>query len=796
MNKESSSAVAERFFSFIVNRPAAFLLIGLVLIGIAASFVPQMTKDTSADSFMDPNDPALVYRDKVRETFGLKDPMVIAVVNQGEHGVFTPNTLSLVSWLSEEIAEVPGVDPEKITSIATEDAITGVADGMEVEPFYETPPTSQTEANKVRQAVMDFPLYVGSIVARDASATLVVMETLDDDEATRIYGDLLDLVARAPVNDSESLYVAGPGAVSGYLSSYIDQDAIRLYPMTGLIITLVVLLAYRSWHVALLCTYVMLGTVAIALGAMAGSATPFYVISNALPVVLIGIAVADSIHILGTYYEELASNPDIDRKEAIVNTMTKMWRPVTFTSLTTIAGFTGIYVSSYMPPMQAVGLFASIGVATALVYSIFILPAGLAVLKTPLSAAYRHHSNINDATDSFGKLMSGIGRFVTHRPIPVLGAAVVVVGLGIAGASQLKVDEAWINNFKPSEPIYIADNAINTALDGTYYLDVVIETPDDEAMLAPKHLQKIAELQAFLETLPHVNGTTSIVDYLKQMNKAMNENQPEAYALPDGSDLAAQYLLLYSASGSPSDLEDQIDYDYRLANVRAMLDSGFYSDSKVVIEQLALYLENNFNTDEIQATISGQVAVSNKWISQLAESHFRGLFFALLCVWIMAALSFRSAVAGILTVVPVALSVLFIYAVMGFSGIWLGVGTSMFAAIAIGVGVDFSIHTVNRLIELIKKQRIPMDRAFELLYPSTGRALLFNFAAVFFGFGVLATSQVPPLVKFGTLVAVAVTASFIASMMLIPPLVKLLKPRFLGLHQQLPSSSALGEAKI
>ena len=795
MDNDPASTVAGRFFSFIVNRPAPFLIIGAAVIGIAASFIPQITKDTSADSFMDPADPALVYRDKVKDTFGLRDPMVIAVVNAGEHGVFTPQTLNLVSWLSDNVAEVPGIDPEKITSLATEDNVTGVADGMDVEPFFETPPATQAHADRIRRAVMDFPLYVGSLVARDTSATLIVMETLNDDDATRIYKDLLDLAARAPAQNGESLYVAGPGAVSGYLSAYIDQDALRLYPLTGLIITLVVLLAYRSWHVALLCTYVMLGTVAVALGTMAGSGTPFYVISNALPVVLIGIAVADSIHILGAYYETLAQHPTIDKKQAIVNAMTKMWRPVTFTSLTTIAGFAGIYLSSYMPPMQAIGVFAGIGVATALAYSIFILPAGLAVLKTPLSAAYRQHANLHDATDVFGKAMNGVGRFVTRRPTPVLGVAAAIVALGIAGASQLKVNEAWIHNFKPSEPIYIADNAINQALDGTYYLDIVVEAADEAGILSPENLQKIARLQTFLESLPHVNGTTSIADYQKQMNKAINENDPDAYALPNDADLAAQYLLLYSASGSPSDLEDQIDYDYRTANVRAMLDSGLYSDSNRVIAPLRHYLDDNFNTAGLHATISGQVAVSNQWISQLAQSHFRGLAFALLCVWIMATLSFRSAVAGLLTVAPVTLSVLFIYAVMGFTDIWLGVGTSMFAAIAIGVGVDFSLHTVDRLIELIKKQRLTPDRAFERLYPSTGRALLFNFAAVFFGFGVLATSQVPPLIKFGTLVAVAVTASFIASMMLIPPLVKILKPRFLGLHEPSPTGDALGDVK-
>ena len=105
----------------------------------------------------------------------------------------------------------------------------------------------------------------------------------------------------------------------------------------------------------------------------------------------------------------------------------------------------------------------------------------------------------------------------------------------------------------------------------------------------------------------------------------------------------------------------------------------------------------------------------------------------------------------------------------------------MFAAIGIGISVDFSIHTMDRLIALVREQRRPLDEAFEMLFPSTGRALLFSFAAMVLGFGVLLTSEVPPLNRFGALVGVAVTISFIASMTLLPALIKVLQPAFLNI---------------
>jgi predicted RND superfamily exporter protein len=308
----------------------------------------------------------------------------------------------------------------------------------------------------------------------------------------------------------------------------------------------------------------------------------------------------------------------------------------------------------------------------------------------------------------------------------------------------------------------------------------MIETPEPEGLLEPARLQRIEALQRFLESLPHVNGTTSIADYLKQMNKAVNENRPEAYRLPEGSDLAAQLLLLYSASGDPTDLEEEIDYDYRLANVRAALDTGRFSELSKVVEQADRYVREEFNTADMTATLSGRVNVNYYWIGGIGESHFRGVAWALVAVWVMVSLSFRSAVLGLLAAIPVCMAVLLIYAVMGYTGIWLGVATSMFAAIAIGTGVDFAVHLLDRLLVAVREEGQTIDEALATLFPSTGRALLFNSSAVIAGFGVLTLSDVPPLVWFGTLVSVAAVVSFLASLTLLPAIVQVFRPRAIG----------------
>ena len=538
---------ARRLFWVTTACPKTILTIGLVVIVAAAAFLPQLTKDTRSEAFMPADHPAVVYRDKVKEIFGLRDPMVVAVINEGETGVFNPQSLNLVHWLTERISDVPGIDPDRITSLATQDDIMGTEDGMIVEPFFEDPPETQAEADRIRENVMDFPLYLGSLVARDGKATLIVAELIDNDDAQEIYDELLTLVAEAPTHD-ETVYVAGEGAVNGYLGTYIDTDATRLNPIAALVITIVLFIAYRTLRGTILPNVIVLATVAVALGTMAGLGVPFYVITNALPVILIAIAVADSIHILAQYYEEMAAGPDVPHRELVVRSVVKMWRPVTITSLTTAAGFMGIYVASFMPPMKAFGLFAALGVMTALVFSLFVLPAGLLILRPKPSPAFRASPDVSSAPriDGSGRMMAWLGRGVARSPGLVLVLTAVVAVAGIVGATRLEVNEDRIHIFQTDAPIYIADRAINRLMDGTSYLDIVIETPDVEGLFNPQHLQRIEALQHYLEGLPHVQGTTSIVDYLKQMNRAMNEDRLDAYHTPDQSDLVAQYFLLYS----------------------------------------------------------------------------------------------------------------------------------------------------------------------------------------------------------------------------------------------------------
>lgn len=755
----------------------ALLLVSLFIIGLAALPISQLQTDTRPNAFLAADNPALVYRERVRDTFGLSDPIIVALVDSQPSGVFTPEALSLLLELHHDIANLHNVDQSRVISLASEKEILATSEGMDVKPLLEAAPKTQGQADLVREAVDGLPLLRGNLVSEKGNATIIVAELIDESLAEHTYNAIVKLTQEKQSPATLRLHVAGEGAIAGYLSQYIDADAKRLNPAAWAIIMLVLYFAHRRLGPALAANIIIAASVVTSVGLMAALNIPFYMITSALPVILIGISVADTIHIYGHFYHLAQQHPQNNTRQLIQQTLADMWRPVTLTTLTTMAGFLGLYFSAQMPPFKYFGFFAAIGVGVAWLYSIIFLPAAILLFK-PLARAPQPKTKAHE-DDRFTHLMREIGRITLKRARWVVACGFGIALLGAWSASQLIVDEEPINIFHPSEPLYQADKAINKHLAGTNALDIVIESSTPGGLLQPQHMQRIQALQEYALTLPHVGGAISYLDYLKEMNQAVRGGSEEYYRLPESEALAAQYFLVYSATSDPTDFEEEIDYDYQIANLRVNFRSGSYHQFKPAVEQLQAYIEHSFNDTELTATLSGRVNLNYHWIGDLGANHLTGLLTALVLVWLIATLLFRSAWAGTYTLIPVAGAILLVYATMAAFNMHLGVGTSMFAAVALGLGVDFSIHTLERIKVAYSEHHADWARAFNAFYTSTGRALLMNFLAIACGFGVLMSSQVASLNNFGAMIVVAITSSFVASMTLLPALVVLFKPSFI-----------------
>jgi predicted RND superfamily exporter protein len=359
-----------------------------------------------------------------------------------------------------------------------------------------------------------------------------------------------------------------------------------------------------------------------------------------------------------------------------------------------------------------------------------------------------------------------------------VGALIILVAGW--GATKMIVNDARLLAFKERHPIVRATRALNERFDGTSQLDIVVTASREGAFLQPASLERIEALEAFTESMPHVGGTHSLAGWVKRAHQKMNDEDPAYYAIPDDPMETRFYLDTLLAPTSPMAelLREVVDESYSRTNLIVRMRSSEFVHEREVIHGLQAFLDREFGDDSFQAKLAGRVHLDYHWLKMVRTSHIRSVLFSSLCVLLLTGLMFRSAAAGLLCTLTIGVTVLVNYAIMGWTGIPLGVGTSMFASIAIGAGVNFPIHLLDRLrIGLRARPDDPVG-AFVNTLAFTGRTLFFTAFVVAVGFLLLCVSEFRTLNRFGLLIGTSTMVSFLTSVTLLPALVALLRPRF------------------
>lgn len=762
-------AYVERWLRFIVRHRYAVLATIVLAIALCAAYATRLHKDTTANAYIEPDNPALLYRERVIETFGLKEPIVVVLRSQAREGIYHPGNLALVRDVVNRLESIPNVDTDRIVSLISQSGIAGGVDGLAIGPLLPQGPIDAALIEKLRATVDATSLYDGTLISKDRTATVIVAELLDESKSAAAYQDVLALSREIAKPHDTEIFVAGAGAITGYFSSYIDRDAGRLVPFAALAISLVLFCAFFTIRAAAIPMLIAIATIVATLGAMAASGVAFYAITNGMVVVLIGICVAEPMHVFGEYYALMRERPGVANPDLVVSALAGVWRPIALTSITTLGGFISLWFTSTMPPIRYFGLFGAFGVLVAWILTVTLLPALMSMLgKRPSRRIL--------AEESSRGVIGRLGDAVIAHPRRVLLIASVVTGLALVAASQVRVDHARIENFNRSEPIHIADEQINRTLAGTNQLDIVVEAAVDDGVLTPDALHRMDALQSFLESLPEVGGSTSIVGYLKQLNKALHADAPADWSIPNDTQLIAQLMLTYQSSAPPTEFQSLVDTAGRSALIRVYLRADRWSEQRRVVRAAQQFVDREFAGSGLKATLTGRVMLDYEWVQSVASGHAWSVIVSTLTVLLMCIAIFRSIRDGLLCLAPLFVSVAGVYAVMGVADIWLGVATSMFASVAIGLGIDFAIHMVARARKAAT-MTTDVDARIRYIYRSTGRAVLFNATAVGIGFGIVTLSAAPPIRMFGVLVATAMVGAFFAALTVLPAILKMLGER-------------------
>ena len=743
----------EKLLSKMLKKPILVLVI-ILIISIAFFRVMKQNSrmETDLDEYMPQDHPAFVYSDEMEEVFDIKDGIIIAIENKDN--IYHTETLQKIKDITKALGKMDEIEKSDVTSLYTADNIIGTEDGMDVKAFYKRVPKTQEKLSELQKNVRTNDMVFGRLVSEDETVSIIIAEIKDDVFTQEFYREILDLTKS--FEGPEKLYVAGRPIVEGTMAYLGPKDMKKMVPLVILVIIIVLLFVMKSIKNSIFTLLVVLFSVVWAFGLMAVFKIPIYAVSTMMPVMLIAIGVADGIHLYSHLELFIQKNPNATKKEAVEDMLKEMWKPVVMTSVTTSVGFISLLTSEVLP-IKYFGLFTAFGVIAAMLFSLLLIPAAILVFGFTKRKPVEKNKNSNKTPFAY-KFANGVIKYKTIT----LFLTIVVVAISLFGITKVWINSSFLEKFEKDSDIVLTDAFINEHFGGTSTLNVILTADENGKMKSPEVLKLMDEMQEKVDSKLQVVGNTfSLSDYLKRMNKVMHEDRKEFDTIPESTELNAQYLLLYEMSGDPDNLWKVVDYDYKTANITFQLKSD---NSKAINSTIAEIepFRDDFQKLGVEVNFAGSGYKALVFTDLILEGQIKSLVMSLLIIIILLSLMFKNFWAGLIGSVPILITALIGFGVMGLLNIPLSTTTALISSIAIGIGIDYAVHFIDRY-RIYAKETGNKQKTMENTMHHSGRAIIFNATVVIAGFLVLLFSVFPPNRSLGALVSLNMFTSFLGT---------------------------------
>jgi len=742
----------EKIFEKTVKHPWLIILVAVI---ISAAFMTVMKSksrmETNLDKYMPQDHPAFVYSDLAEEWFDIKDGIIIAIENP--KGIYNSGTIKKIKDLTRALGKFKEIDKNDITSLYTAENIIGTEQGLEVKSFFKRIPKSEVVLKKLQNAVVDNEMIYGRLVSTDEKVTVIIAEIGDDVFSQKFYHQILELAKQ--YEGPEKIHVAGRPIVEGSMAYLGPKDMKQMVPIVLLVIVLVLWILLRSIKSTVFTMLVVIFSTIWAFGLMAVTGIPVYAVSTMIPVMLIAIGVADGIHLYSHLHLFLLQNPDAGKKEAVMDMLNGMWKPVAMTSITTGVGFISL-VSSQVYPIKYFGLFTAFGVMAAMVFSLVLIPAGIMIFGLPKWKKSSEKTGVgkNSFSDVFAE------KVVKHKYLTIF-ATILIIVISLTGISKVWINSSFLEKFEKDSDIVLTDKFINENFGGTSTLNVIFEGDEKDALKNPVVLEMIDKLQTNVEQLAIVGNSFALTDYLKRMHKVLHADDPAYDTIPLSSDLIAQYLLLYEMSGDPDNLWKVVDYKYKKANLTIQLKSDNSKAVNSVIDIIKPHVQN-FKDKGITVKYAGSGYKALVFTDLILEGQIISLLMSIVIVIILLSLMFKKISLGLIGAVPIIITATISFGMMGLFNIPLSTTTALVSSIAIGIGIDYAVHFIERY-KIHALETGDKELTIRMTMHHSGRAIIFNAIVVIAGFLVLLFSVFPPNRSLGALVSLNMFTSFLGT---------------------------------
>lgn len=743
------------------------------------TLIQGLRVDNSLEVWYRDDDPNwLTYRE-FQEQFERDEIVFLSFKSED---VFRPEILEKIKDLTEKLEALPYVD--RVVSLTNVEHFQGDDGILRVSDLVEEIPEDEAGLRSLREKALSNPLYRDNILSADGATTAILVRLEEAEKGVNVHRRVTDLMEAFCERESEegkyTFHLAGVPILVGLEDRASTDDAVLEYTLSFFFVVAVLYFMYRRW----IYVFISLAVVVIANiwihGMMALCGSTYNMISTILATLVMVIGIADSIHFISDYGVEVRERKD--PKESVRRAFSHIVLPCLFTSLTTAAGFSSMVTSS-LKAVREFGVYAAVAMLMTFVVNMVLVTICLSYLKPP-----KREGRLSGSGRLRNRYLNGVAA-LNRRHVKVnIALAVLVFLVSLTGIVRIQINTHEIKYFRKNHPVRVATDFIEQNLTGTIPLEIMLSGEPD-VFKEPEILEQVEKLERFLASEEHVQKAFSFVDYLKEINRVVNDEDPSHYVVPRTREMVAQLLLL--AEGSETEeLENYVDItDYSRARVQGRLNYVDTNEMKRVYDRIADKTRELFETKGIHTEFTGGIPMYLNMVDYILESQIYGFSLALVIIFIMLSILVRSIRLGLLTMVPNCIPIFLTFGIMGWFGIYLDMGTVLIASIAIGLAVDDTIHFIARFRSCFERLG-NYEEALDETIRTVGSPITATSLVLFFGFGVMMVSTFKPVVYFGLLAAVTMISALIADLFVLPALIKVFRPY--GPERTLSSPSATG----
>ena len=520
----------------------------------------------------------------------------------------------------------------------------------------------------------------------------------------------------------------------------------------------------------------------------------FSEILQIIPILLIGLGVDYAIHLTSRYREELAGGEDV------VGAAGRATRTVgialVLATVTTSVGF----LTNIVNPITAIadfGILATVGIASAFILMLTVVPA----VRVLLDRRAERRGDL--ATEAMGasserilpKLMGRTSVLAERIPVVMVTLALGLGGLGAYGLTQLSTEFSFTDFLPEDSPLLTTFDVIVDEFGGG-----LGETTN---VLVAGDVATVEVHNSLVQAWANMSDTENVLSFGPQAaaesplsTLAAMVTPPDQGGVEESYD--AEFAELASSFGMASDLtvapgtnvtalyEAAIEVNPGMERVLARADNGTFEYVNVAVstqageggaEGIANGLAEDFAPvaaiEGIEATPTNENIISRGVITALQDSQVSSIGISLIAAMVLLVINFwfavRRPLLGVITIFPVVLVVLWVFGMMALTGISFNPVTAMIAAIAIGIGVPYTIHITHRFEEDRERYASEND-AMRSTMTHTGGALAGSAFTTVAGFGILVTSSLKPFQQLGLVTAYAIGGALLAAVFVLPSL--------------------------